>query len=88
VLLPAGQEQAFIEQARRVVATCYPDIEKTADYSTIVDQRQYARLSAYLEEARMAGAKIVDLAADTAVADPVRRHLPPLALLEPATDCA
>ncbi|KFB67791.1 MAG: Coniferyl aldehyde dehydrogenase [Candidatus Accumulibacter vicinus] len=80
VLLPAGQEQAFIEQARRVVAACYPDIEKTADYSTIVDQRQYARLSAYLEEARTSGATIVDLAADT-VADPIRRHLPPLALL-------
>ncbi len=81
VLLPAGQEQAFIDQARSVVAACYPDIEKTADYSTIVDQRQYARLSACLEEARMAGAKIVDLAA-AAVADPLRRRLPPVVLLD------
>jgi coniferyl-aldehyde dehydrogenase len=55
VLLPAGQEQAFIDVARRVVADCYPDIERTADYTTIVDQRQYARLCAYLDEARAAG---------------------------------
>jgi coniferyl-aldehyde dehydrogenase len=74
----AGRTGAGIHRSgTRVVAACYPDIEKTADYSTIVDQRQYARLSAYLEEARMAGAKIVDLAA-AAVADPLRRRLPPV----------
>jgi len=81
VLLPAGQEQAFIDVARRVVGDCYPDIERTADYSTIVDQRQYARLCAYLDEARAAGARVVDLAPG-AVADPAARRLPPLALLD------
>ena len=85
VLLPAGLEQAFIDRARTVVANCYPEIDKSADYSTIIDQRQYARLCAYVDEARMAGAKVVDLA-PAAVADPVRRHLPPLALLEPGDD--
>jgi coniferyl-aldehyde dehydrogenase len=85
VLLPAGLEQAFIDRARSVVANCYPEIDKSADYSTIIDQRQYARLSAYVDEARMAGAKVVDLA-PAAVADPVRRHLPPLVLLESGDD--
>jgi acyl-CoA reductase-like NAD-dependent aldehyde dehydrogenase len=83
--LPAGLEQAFIDRARSVVANCYPEIDKSADYSTIIDQRQYARLCAYVDEARMAGAKVVDLA-PAAVADPVRRHLPPLVLLEPGDD--
>ncbi|MBL8396443.1 MAG: coniferyl aldehyde dehydrogenase [Candidatus Accumulibacter sp.] len=81
VLLPAGQEEAFITAAREVLASCYPDITRTADYSTIVDQRQYARLSGYLDEARAAGAKVVELMPGVA-ADPARRHLPPLALLE------
>ena len=80
VLLPAGQEQAFIDHARRVVAESYPAIATTADYSTIIDPRQYARLSACLEEARAHGATIVDLAPG-AVADPLTRRLPPLALL-------
>ncbi|MBL8424122.1 MAG: coniferyl aldehyde dehydrogenase [Candidatus Accumulibacter phosphatis] len=81
VLLPAGQEQAFIERARQVVAACYPAIESNTDYSTIVDQRQYARLCAYVDEARAGNAKIIDLAPG-AVADSATRRLPPLALLD------
>ena len=81
VLLPAGTEQAFIDHARQVVARCYPHLDHAADYSTIVDQRQYARLAAYVEEAKAAGAKIVELS-PRAVADPVKRRLPPLLLLE------
>ncbi len=81
VLLPAGQEQAFIERARQVVAACYPAIESNTDYSTIVDQRQYARLCAYVDEARAENAKIIDLAPG-AVADAATRRLPPLALLD------
>lgn len=85
VLLPAGQEEAFIGIARRVLGACYPDIKETADYSTIVDQRQYTRLCAYLEEARANGAQIVDLAPG-AVADAATRRLPPLALLDVGDD--
>jgi len=81
VLLPVGQEQAFIEHARQVVADCYPAIESNTDYSTIVDQRQFARLCAYVEEARAGNAKIIDLAPG-AVADSATRRLPPLALLD------
>ncbi|WP_313950907.1 coniferyl aldehyde dehydrogenase [Accumulibacter sp.] len=80
VLLPAGQEEAFIDRARSVVAACYPDIAHTADYSTIIDQRHYARLCAHVEQARASGARIVELAPG-AVADPATRRLPPLVLL-------
>jgi coniferyl-aldehyde dehydrogenase len=83
VLLPAGQEEAFIAAAQRVVAGCYPQIETNPDYATIVDQRQYDRLCAYLDEARAAGARIIDLA-PAAAADPLRRSLPPVVLLETA----
>lgn len=85
VLLPAGHEQAFIDRARQVVAACYPDIAHSADYSTIVDQRQYARLVSYLDEARARGAQVVDLAPGT-LADPRTRRLPPLILLQAGDD--
>ena len=80
VLLPAGDEQAFIDRARAVVAAAYPQLKTTSDYSTIIDQRHYARLCAYVDEARSSGAKIVELAPGVA-ADPATRSLPPLALL-------
>ena len=81
LLLPAGQEQAFIDRARTVVAAAYPQLAQNDDYSTIIDQRHYARLRGYIDEARASGAKIVDLAAGAA-ADPATRRLPPLALLD------
>ena len=85
LLLPAGQEQAFIDRARQVVASCSPAIGTTADYSTIIDRRQYDRLCAYVDEAKAAGARIVELAPG-ALADPFRRHFPPLALLDVGDD--
>ncbi|EXI82292.1 MAG: Coniferyl aldehyde dehydrogenase [Candidatus Accumulibacter appositus] len=81
VLLPAGDEQAFIERARAVVASAYPRLATNGDYSTIIDARHYARLCAYVDEARASGAEIVELAPGAA-ADPAIRRLPPLALLK------
>ena len=80
VLLPAGDEQAFIERARAVVASAYPQLATNGDYSTIIDPRHYARLCAYVEEARANGAEVIELAPG-AVANAAKRCLPPLALL-------
>jgi len=79
VLLPAGREQDFIETARRVVAHCYPDIRNTPDYTTIINERHYARLCGYVDEARGQGAEIVELVPG-AVSDPLTRRLFPLVL--------
>ena len=80
VLLPEGREQVFIETARRVVAKCYPDIQTTPDYTTIINERHYARLSEYVDEARIQGAEVVDLAPGR-VSDPLARRFLPLVLL-------
>jgi acyl-CoA reductase-like NAD-dependent aldehyde dehydrogenase len=79
VLLPAGREQDFIETARRVVARCYPDIRNTPDYTSIINERHYARLCGYVDEAREQGAEIVELVPG-AVSDPLSRRLFPLVL--------
>lgn len=81
VLLPAGQEQAFVAAARRVVAACYPAIGSTPDYTAVVNARHYERLCAYVDEAREAGAEVLELAPGVA-ADASSRRLPPLLLLK------
>ncbi len=80
VLLPAGREQDFIEAARRVVAMCYPDIKTTPDYTAIINERHYARLCGYVDEARTQGAEVVELAPGVP-ADAASRRLPPLVIL-------
>jgi acyl-CoA reductase-like NAD-dependent aldehyde dehydrogenase len=81
VLLPAGQEQAFVDAARRVVAACYPAIGSTPDYTTVLNERHYARLCGYLDDARAQGAEVLELAPGVA-ADAATQRLPPLALLK------
>lgn len=79
VLVPAGREAAFIAAARAAAARCYPDLGTTPDYSAIVNDRHYARLVGYLDDARERGARIEPLAG--VEPDPARRRLPPVAVL-------
>ena len=58
VLLPRGQEQAFVEAYRNHFTRLYPKGLASPDYGSIVNAQQYARLTAWLDEARQAGAQI------------------------------
>ena len=61
LFVPAGQEQAFIEHARRIVQQRYPDLGN-GDYTAIIDARQYQRLQEMLADAIAQGAQAVPLA--------------------------
>lgn len=76
LFVPTGQEQAFAEAARRIVAASYPDIWHNPDYTAIVNERQFQRLNACLEDARARGATLVPLA-ECPPATAARRCLPP-----------
>ena len=58
VLLPRGQEQAFVEAYRNHFTRLYPKGLASPDYGSVVNAQQYARLTAWLDEARQAGAQI------------------------------
>lgn len=79
VMVPAGQEEAFVAAARAVVARIYPDIATTPDYSSIVNERHFQRLEGYLADAETQGARVLPLS--NATADRESRRLPPVALL-------
>ena len=79
VMLPAGREQDFIDTARRVFAACYPDFATTPDYTAVVNERHFARLTGLVDEARTEGAEVVELVPGV-VPDPTTRRFPPLLL--------
>ena len=80
VLVPEGGEREFIAAARKCVARMYPLILTTPDYSSIVNDRHYARIAGYLDDARKQGATVENLAARAEAPDPVSRRIPPIAL--------
>jgi acyl-CoA reductase-like NAD-dependent aldehyde dehydrogenase len=75
VLLPRGQEQAFVERARRSLAKTYPDFGSNRDYTSIVSDRHFARLQQLAADAQTAGAQLHPLA-DVAP-DRATRHFVP-----------
>ncbi|SMG00214.1 coniferyl aldehyde dehydrogenase [Burkholderia singularis] len=75
VLLPNGQERAFIEQASAVVARLYPDFANNRDFTSIISDRHFARLQQLANEAQNAGAQLHPLADGTKTQVP-RRFTP------------
>ena len=60
-LVPAEHVEAFAAAARETVARLYPTLRDNPDYTAIIGERHRARLLGYLEEARTAGARVIDL---------------------------
>ena len=74
VYVPAGSEQAFADEAQRVIAERYPDINHQ-DYTSIIDQRSYDRLQATLDDAIAKGARTVNLFEGHSPASPANNTL-------------
>jgi coniferyl-aldehyde dehydrogenase len=86
VLLPAGLEPAFEREARRAVASLYPDIARTRDYTRIVNGTHVDRLRALVADAALKGGRVVELAPvpdRKAFGD---RLIPPTVIFSPTAD--
>jgi coniferyl-aldehyde dehydrogenase len=86
VLVPQESAQDFVQAYREAVSRLYPRIASNPDYTSIVNERQHARLLSLLADARGKGAKLIDVG--EAANDSTKTHprtLSPVVVLE-ATD--
>jgi coniferyl-aldehyde dehydrogenase len=86
VLLPAGERDAFVEACKGAVAKMYPTLEKNPDYTSMVSDKHYARVLAYVDDARSRGAKVVELNPAGETLDPTSRKIAPTLVLDPTED--
>ncbi len=63
LFLPEDSIDEFVAHAKRLVAERFPDLNGP-DYTTIIDQAAFDRLTATLEDARARGATVINLAPD------------------------
>jgi coniferyl-aldehyde dehydrogenase len=75
LFLPEGKEEEFIREARIWFNKRQPNINN-GDYTAIIDQRSYERIEATVMDARVKGARVVDIYSLPA-ADARRRIMPP-----------
>jgi coniferyl-aldehyde dehydrogenase len=87
VLAPADGLGVFVEEAKAAVGRMFPTIRDNPDYTAVVADRHYARLSGYVDDARSKGAEIVEInpAGEDLRQQPHRRIAPTL-ILNPTDD--
>ncbi len=82
VLLPHGRTDEFIGQARRAVNARYPSLGPASDYTSIVNDAHFERLSGLLADASAKGATVIPLHAGAPGADRRTRSMPPVVVAD------
>lgn len=85
VLCPRDRVEELVEALRIQFARLYPSLRDNADYTQVVNPRQYQRIQGYLQDARDKGARVIELnPKDEEFSD--TRVLPPTLLLDVTDD--
>jgi coniferyl-aldehyde dehydrogenase len=69
LLVPAGQADGVAAQLAHAIAKMYPTLDSNPDYTAIISARHHDRLAAMIDEARAAGARVIEV-------NPAREPLP------------
>lgn len=86
VLAPKDSVSGFIEASKAAVAKMYPTLKDNADYTSIINQRHYERISGLIEDARAKGGEIIAInPANEDFTQQEHRKIPPTIILN-ATD--
>jgi coniferyl-aldehyde dehydrogenase len=83
VLIPSQRRDAFVEKLKESVRSSFPTLADNDDYTSIVNDRHYARLRSMLDEAEAAGAQIVWLHAEQPSDS---RKMAPVVVIDPPAD--
>lgn len=81
--LPQGKTAEFVTAAKEIVSARYPNID-SPDYTAIIDQRAFHRLTDALQQAQAAGATLVQLTPGKPWDEATRKIAPHLVLNAPA----
>ena len=87
LLLPKSAKEDFIAAYRKEIDTLYPNIGDNPDYTSILNDRHFKRLSGLVEDAKAKGARVIDLATRQPSGSQ-SRMFPPILLLDVTDDMA
>ena len=89
VFVPREKLDGFVQAAETAVSAIFPTLRDNADYTTIINERHYARLQSYLDEAKAAGTRVVQInPAHESFAEMNKNLLLPTLVIAPSPDLA
>lgn len=77
VFVPARQQRAFVEACVSATRAMFPEGVSSPDYTTIISDRHFQRLTAMVEDARAKGAEVIEVLAPSKTVND-RRFAPKL----------
>jgi coniferyl-aldehyde dehydrogenase len=88
VLIPEQKLEEFVGLTTQTVQKFYPTLAANPDYTSIINERHYQRITQYVAEAKARGARVVEInpAQDALPVD--GRKLAPTLVIEPGDDLA
>jgi len=87
VLAPADRMSEFVEEARQAVSGMFPTIRDNPDYTAIVSQKHFDRLTGYVDEARAKGAQVIEIKPEGEdLTQQEHRRIAPTLILDPTDD--
>jgi coniferyl-aldehyde dehydrogenase len=87
VLAPAERMGEFVDEARAAVGAMFPTVKDNPDYTSVINQRHFDRITGYITEARERGAEVIEIKPDGEEFSQQEHHrIPPTLILEPADD--
>jgi coniferyl-aldehyde dehydrogenase len=88
VLAPAARIDGLVDALSKAVASLYPMIGANPDYTSIISDRHYARLSALIGDAESKGARVIRINPGNEVLTECTRKLAPVLLVGVRDDMA
>ncbi|MBZ5590817.1 MAG: coniferyl aldehyde dehydrogenase [Acidobacteriia bacterium] len=79
-LVPANRLEEFVAILQAEIEKQYPRATENRDYTSIINEKQCARLRRYLEEAQAAGTRVISIHGE---ASPAARRIPPTLVIDP-----
>jgi len=80
LLLPRSKTDEFVIAYTEQVSKMYPTLLTNADYTSIINDKQYARIQTYLDDARAQGARVIEINPSNERFDNTRKIPPTLVL--------
>jgi coniferyl-aldehyde dehydrogenase len=87
-LVPRARVDEFVAAMTRAIGTLYPTLAGNADYTSIVNERHYARLAGLLADARTRGARVIEVNPAAEALPPAARKLAPALILDAGDEMA
>jgi len=87
-LVPRARTEEFAGAMTRAIGKLYPTLAGNRDYTSIVNERHYARLVTLLADAKSRGARIVLVNPAGEALNPSARKLPPALILDASDEMA